>query len=268
MVKRYVFVFFCLISLVSCKKEIDIGYHEADLRYVVEGSINTTGSEVRVSKTNAMDDNSTKSDINNATVVITGDDGTQATIPFAKNGYYRSKFKGVAGTQYLLEVDVDGHHFTSTSTMQRMPKMNEFKLVWKKMLTERYLFGDLRLQDIANESNWYFMHIYRNGIGYRWAVMKDEKNPNKELQQLFTFFRDGDKGSDVLQDGDELKIVIRAIDQRAYDYLYSMQQMSSTGTNPIENFTGGCLGYFSAHSELEYYQTFYYSDVVEDDEEI
>ena len=49
------------------------------------------------------------------------------------------------------------------------------------------------------------------------------------------------KYSDVLQDGDELKIVIRAIDQRAYDYLYSMQQMSSTGTNPIDNFTGGFL---------------------------
>lgn len=134
------------------------------------------------------------------------------------------------------------------------------------MLTERYLFGDLRLQDIPNESNWYFMHIYRNGLGYRWAVMKDDKNPNKELQQLFSFFRDGQHDNDVLQDGDELHIVIRAIDQRAYDYLYSMQQMSSTATNPIDNFTGGCLGYFSAHSEIEYYQDFYYRDVTEDDE--
>ena len=134
------------------------------------------------------------------------------------------------------------------------------------MLTERYLFGDRRLQDIPNESNWYFMHIYRNGVGYRWAVMKDDKNPNKELQQLFSFFRDGQKDNDVLQDGDELKIVIRAIDQRAYDYLYSMQQMSSTATNPIDNFTGGCLGYFSAHSEIVDYKDFYYSDVTEDDE--
>ena len=266
MVKRYVLMFFCLISMISCKKEIVIDYHEADSRYVVEGNISATGSEIRVSKTNAMDNNSTGSDVDNATVVITGDDGTRATIPFVRNGYYRSKFKAVAGTEYLLEVDVDGHHFSSTSTMQRTPKMNEFRLVWKKMLTERYLFGDLRLQDIPNETNWYFMHIYRNGIGYRWAVMKDDKNPNKELQQLFTFFRDGEKGSDVLQDGDVLKIVIRAIDQRAYDYLYSMQQMSSTGTNPIDNFTGGCLGYFSAYNEIEYHQSFYYSDVVEDEE--
>ena len=254
------------MALIACEKEINIDYHGHDTRYVVEGTIDGSGTEVRVSKTNAMDDNNTVSDVNDATVKITADDGTTVYIPFSRNGYYRSKLKGVAGTTYQLDVEVDGQHFTSTSTMQSKPKMNEFRLIWKKMLTERYLFGDLRLQDISNESNWYFMHIYRNGLGYRWAVMKDDKNPNKELQQLFTFFRDGAGGTDVLHDGDQLRIVIRAIDQRAYDYLYSMQQMSSTGTNPIDNFTGGCLGYFSAHSELEYYQEFHYSDVTEDNE--
>ena len=255
------------MALISCEKEITIDYHGHDTRYVVEGSIDGSGTEIRVSKTNAMDDNSTRSNVNSATVSITADNGTSTVVPLANNGYYRSKLKGVAGTTYQLDVQVDGHHFTSTSTMQRKPKMNEFRLVWKKMLTERYLFGDLRVQDISNESNWYFMHIYRNGLGYRWAVMKDDKNPNKELQQLFTFFRDGEGGSDVLRDGDQLRIVIRAIDQRSYDYLYSMQQMSSTGTNPIDNFTGGCLGYFSAHSEIEYNQTFRYSDVVEDEDD-
>ena len=255
------------MALISCEKEITIDYHGHDTRYVVEATIDGSGTEVRVSQTNAMDDNNTRSDVNDATVKVTADDGTTFYVPFSRNGYYRSKLKGVAGTTYQLDVDVDGQHFTSTSTMQRKPKMNEFRLVWKKMLTERYLFGDLRLQDISNESNWYFMHIYRNSLGYRWAVMKDDKNPNKELQQLFTFFRDGEGGSDVLHDGDQLRIVIRAIDQRAYDYLYSMQQMANTGTNPIDNFTGGCLGYFSAHGEIEYYQVFHYSDVTEDDED-
>lgn len=265
--RRLVYIMLTL-CLVSCKKDIDIDYHQADARYVVEGSISTRGTEVRVSMTNAMDNNNTGSDVNHAVVKVTDADGRSETIPFVHNGYYRSKLKGVVDMVYRLDVEVDGHHFTSTSTMQRMPQTNSFRLVWKKMLTERYLFADLKLQDIPNEANFYFMHIYRNGLGYRWAVMKDEKNPNKELQQLFTFFRKGEHDSDVLQDGDELKVVVRSIDQRAYDYLYSMQQMRSTGTNPIDNFTGGCLGYFSAHSEMEFSITFYYSDVVEDDEEV
>lgn len=264
--RRLIYVLMAL-GLTACEKNIAIDYHQADARYVVEGHINGTGTEVRVSMTNNMDNNAISSNINDATVTLTGDDGTLVTIPFVRNGYYRSQYHGIPGTQYQLDVEVDGHHFTSTSTMQRAPVMKEFKLVWKKMLTERYLFGDLRLQDIPNENNWYFMHIYRNGLGYRWAVMKDDKNPNKELQQLFSFFRDGAHDSDVLHDGDELRIVIRAIDERAYDYLYSMQQMSNTATNPIDNFTGGCLGYFSANNEIEYEQTFYYRDVVEDDDE-
>ena len=253
-----------IISLVSCTKEIGIDYHGHDTRYVVEGSIDNDGTEVRVSQTNAMENNAIGSDIDNATVTITGDDGTTATIPFKSNGYYRSKFAGVAGTVYKLDVEVNGQHFISTSTMQRRPKMNEFRLVWKKMLTERYLFGDLRLLDIPNEANWYFMHIYRNGIGYRWAVMKDDQNPNKELQQLFSFFREGSDNKDVLQEGDLLRIEIRAIDQRAYDYLYSMQLMNDTGTNPIQNFTGGCLGYFSAYHQITYNCRYHEADVEED----
>jgi len=253
---------FCFIA---CEKNIEIDFHEAESRYVVEGHINNKGTEIRVSKTNAMDDNNTTSNVNHATVVITNNEGARVIIPFVRNGYYRSKYFGVPGQVYQLEVEVDGYHFSSSSTMQRTPVMKEFKLVWKKMLTEHYLFGDLRLLDIPNESNWYFVHIYRNGLGYRWAVMRDDKNPNKELQQLFTFFRRGAHDSDVLQDGDELHIVIRAIDQRAYDYLYSMQQMNSTGTNPIDNFTGGCLGYFSANNEIDCYVDFNYNDV-EDEE--
>lgn len=264
--RKLIYVLFVVCCLSACEKEMAIDYHQADSRYVVEGHINTDGTEVRVSKTNAMDNNAIDSDVDNAVVRITGDDGTTAVIPFARNGYYRSKLKGTPGTEYRLDIEVDGHHFTSTSTMQRVPKMNVFKLVWKKMLTERYLFGDLRLQDIPNETNYYFMHIYRDGgdLGYRWAVMKDDTNPNKELQQLFTFFRKGSHDSDVLREGERLRVVVRAIDQRVYDYLYSMQQMTNTNTNPIDNFTGGCLGYFSAYSEIAFYQDFYYSDVEEE----
>lgn len=87
-----------ILGLMSCTKEISIDYHSHDTRYVVEGTINNDGTEIRVSTTNAMEDNATGSDVNNATVTMTADDGTTATIPFVRNGYYRSKFAGIAGT--------------------------------------------------------------------------------------------------------------------------------------------------------------------------
>jgi hypothetical protein len=42
-----------------------------------------------------------------------------------------------------------------------------------------------------------------------------------------------------------------------------MQMMDNTGTNPIQNLTGGCLGYFSAYSQVTYDCVFHTDDVEE-----
>jgi hypothetical protein len=127
---------------------------------------------------------------------------------------------------------------------------------------QRFLVGELLFQDILNQDNWYFTHLYRNGIGYRWAVKRDDQKPNGELQQLFSIARENDDDDkDMLHEGDRLHLELRAIDQRAYDYLYSMQIMGNTGTNPLPNFSGGCLGYFSAYSEVTMDFTYHEADV-------
>ncbi len=250
---------------ISCEKDIDLEYHQVDPIYVVEACLSNIHTSVRITQTNAMENNSSSSDINQAKVTVTTDQGKTYNIPYSANGYYRSSaLKGVAGTEYFLDVELDGQHFTSSSVMQRQPTMNNFRFVWMKVASERILFGELKLQDIPNEDNWYFMHIYRNGIGYRWAVIRDDQNPNKELQQLFSLFREGSNDNDVLNEGDLIRIEIRSIDQKSYDYLYSMQLMDDTGTNPIQNFTGGCLGYFSAFHQITYSCRFYAADVEED----
>ena len=254
-----------LVVLVSCEKEIDIDYRQVDPIYVVEASVSDNGMKARVSKTQAMDDNSSTSDISGAKIVITGSDGSVTNLSYRKNGIYQSSAKGTAGVTYQIDVDVDGHHFTSTSVMQRMPVANKFHFIWKKIMGERFLVGELLFQDIPNEDSWYFIHIYRNNIGYRWAVKRDDTNPNKEQQQLFSIAREGSDDKDMLVDGDNLRIELRAIDRTAYDYLYSMQIMNNTGTNPIQNFTGGCLGYFSAYSQVTLNYVYYEADVDEEE---
>jgi hypothetical protein len=264
--KTYVLLLIA-VCFSGCEKEIAIDYHEADMKYVVEGAVTYKGTTVRVSKTKPMNDNTTESSISNAIVVITAGDSINETIPYKDNGFYTSNLIGKPGVTYHIDVTLDGHHFTSYSTMQRMPVVNKFSIVRKKMLSQSYIFGDIRIQDLPNESNWYFVHIYRNGLGYRWAALSDETNPNKELQQLFGFFNeDSSDGKDKLHEGDQLRIVVRAIDQHAYDYLHSMEQMDNTGTNPIDNFTGGCLGYFSAHSEITEERIYHSSDIEDEDD--
>ena len=263
LMKKYIPLLFCLnlILLSSCKKDIEIDYHQVAPIYVVEASVSNEGMEARISQTDNMDDNSTTSNIDNAVVVVTGSDGSSKTLTYSKNGIYKSSAVGVPGVEYTIDIQFDGHHFTSSSIMQEMPKMNNFRFIRKKIVTENYQMGELLLQDIPNEENWYFMHIYRNHLGYRWAVKRDDTNPNGELQQLFTFAREGSDDKDLLQEDDWLHIEIRAIDKKSYDYFYSMQIMDNTGTNPIPNFTGGCLGYFSAYSQITYDCEFHEADV-------
>lgn len=259
-------ILFSVMTLLSCEKDIDLDYHQVDPLYVIEASISNEGTNVRISHTNNMDDNNGISDVTGTKVTLSDDKGNKWDIPYTRNGFHRMpSLKGVPGTTYYIDVEIEGKHYTSTSTMQKEPKMNSFRFVWMKVGSERICFGDLKIQDIPNEDSWYYMHIYRNGVGHRWAVMRDEQNPNKELQQLFSFFHDGKtQEKNQLNDGDELKILIRAIDQRSYDYLYSMQLMDNTGTNPLENFTGGCLGYFSAYNQVTRYVTFHREDIEEE----
>ena len=261
--------------LISCEKEIDIDYHQVNQLYVAEGIVAQSATAltnhtnkptyVRLTTTQDMTDNvSNGHNLTGATIVLSEDDYVIDTLHYWRNGYYISDCQGYEGAKYTLDVYIDGHHFQSSSVMQAEPQFSSFRFVWKEVLTERMLFADLKLEDIKGQNNYYFMHIYRNGVGYRWAVMDDSHNPGGELQQLFscTTERELDKNNDDgLKDGDKIHLEIRSIDRRTYDYFYSMQVMQNSGTNPVENFSGGCLGYFSACSIISYSTTFRRADI-------
>ena len=265
----YLFLLVLLaLGLVACEKEIDLDYHSVNELYVAEACLTQSGTKVRITTTQDMDDNNRNAhNVEGATVVLSMDEEVLDTLRYTKNGYYTSNYKGIYPCTYTLDIYHNGHHFSSTSTMQQAPQMNSFRFVWKKVVTEKMLFADLKLQDIPGENNYYFLHIYRNGIGYRWAVMRDDTNPGAELQQLFscTTERELDKDNDdALHDGDYIEVEIRSIDRRAYDYFYSMQVMQNSGTNPVENFSGGCLGYFSAYHVMTYNTVFYRESIEEE----
>lgn len=270
MVKRIGFSWLLLaLLLCSCDKTIEIDYKDAVPRYAIEGWLTPFETIVHVCQTRSMSDTLNVSDISNAVVTVTDDDGHVEKIPFSPNsgdgGYYISKYSGDIGHTYRLDVSVEDQHFYSVSTMHDAPRMTSFRLVYREMLSERYIFADVRIQDFPNEINYYYLHMFRNGIPYRSAVLKDDTNPSGELQQLFALNRVGSTDWDVLQEGDELTIQARTIDESSYNYLYAVLQMSNTATNPPDNFVGGCLGYFSAFCAMSYTIVYREADVVEDE---
>jgi len=269
--KKNCLYLFVILLLCSCEKEIDLDYHQVEPLYTVEAMTTQEGTQVQICTTQDVSENSREGHyVEDAKVVISiKKDDFEDTLQYTRNGIYTSWLKGYVGYTYDLDIYIGDRHFTSSSTMPEAPVVKSFEFVWKEMLSQRYLLGDLRIEDTPDQNSYYFMHLYRNNIGYRWAVMTDAKNRNAELQQLFrcTTEKEMNQGdSDALKDGDKIRLEVRAIDKRAYDYLYSMQTMDNAGTNPIANFTGGCLGYYSACNTVTYDYTFRRSEVREEGE--
>ena len=250
--KTILYVIFLALFL-ACEKELEIDYHSSEMLYVAEVLLTPDLATARVTRTRGvMESPSDSSFVTDAKVTIRMEGDPWAdTLRNRGRGRYTSPYLADEGKEYIAEVIINGHTYTSRSTMRGAPRIKSFNFVWQDVVTEKMLFADLRLEDIPDENNYYFMHLYRNGVGYRWAVMSDRENPGAELQQLFscTTKRDMDAGtgSDVLVEGDLMRVEVRSIDRPVYDYLYSLQLMNNTGTNPIANFSDGLLGYFSAY---------------------
>ena len=250
---KFLLSFALALSLASCEKDIPMDYHVVNSLYVAEGTTTQKGTQVQVSTTQNVTENSRSGHyVENAKVVITVKKYDYSEeLKYTRNGIYTSTLKGEPGLTYDLDIYVDDKHFSSSSTMQEEPVMNSFRFVWKKVLNTRYLFGELKIQDTPDQNSYYFAHIYRNNVGYRWAVIKDEHNRNGELLQLFQCRRT------------QSLMTIGLTNHNAH-LCAAMQVMDNAGTNPIANFTGGCLGYFSACYVLSYNYKFIRSEVVEE----
>ena len=262
------------VVLVSCEKDLDIDYHTTEPLYVVEASTTPAHTVVRITQTVDVSEVVRPKPVDGALVVVTDGDGRRDTARMQYSGNYISSMGGTPGTTYRIDINVGGQLFSSTSVMQRQPVLNSFRLVWQDMMSTRVLFGELRIADYPGEENYYYIHVFRNDYGYRWTVFRDTGNPGQELKQLFGVCsedeidsEDNPGATDIICEGDRMRVEIRAVDRRAYDYLSSMQTMDSAGSNPIANFTNGCLGYYSAYNPVVYEFVFHRADVVEADDE-
>ena len=170
------------LLLTACEREIPLDYHTTQPLYVAEMTLTPSSVSARITTTQDMDETTaTRHYVEGATITI-GMAGSEwvDTLEYQGQGRYSLPYFAMEGYDFVADIAIDGRHYTSTSKMLSAPVINSFEFVWQDMLTEKVLFGELRLQDKADENNYYFMHLYRNGTGYRWAVMRDTSNPGGE----------------------------------------------------------------------------------------
>ncbi len=261
--------FFLLLSLglllTGCTKEIDFDYNEIDPFVIIEGRLTNEGAKVMITKSRSVYDSVKARCLTEADVHILADGIDEKLVYNEKTGRYESTLKGQPGTTYRLTVDLEGHHYEGSSTMQPPAPILSTQFLWQEILDERLLAYELWAHDpdsLVRNYYWYRMdrishHEHFEGKdmseAYRWAVFDDRGNPPgkifKDVMCMSERAAEEDEEENwdrILYEGDTVTFQLMTIDLPAYDFFSTLRAGQGGGANPRTNLTGGCQGYFAA----------------------
>lgn len=248
-------------TMVGCQKEIQLDLREAATKYVLEGNLDdSTGFKLRITQSKPFYDDNTFNPISTASVVVSDDAGNSYTIPYDTSGYYiDTTLLAVAGRTYTVQVNDNGNEFVSSATVPQ-------KTLIKKVTIGSFNFGGgpdgpgiVRFLQV-----WYDEHP---GTGDHYRVIYNNPNDPKSslginlqddrfgdgIETQILIFGGRDDGEGKLEIGDTVSVSLQSIDKAAYDYLYTLDLISTdrgggaiTPTDPTSNWSNKALGVFIA----------------------
>ena len=206
---------------------------------------------VRISKTIPFDQNNTLNGVKGAKVTLSAVNRAPVSFTEMSEGVYRSsRFRGIPGTSYHLEVVADGKTYTARSTMPLSvwPDSISFKSI--TFLEKSRLYPAVNYKDPKNIQNQYRYILRVNNIIEADQVSEDRFNDGNNVSDLIIFDGDG------LKSGDKVGIEIQSIDRNVFKYYFAISQIGGNGgppvapANPVSNFDNGALGIFNACTKL------------------
>lgn len=240
-------LFGVLLSANSCEKVIHVDLKEADRKFVIEGTIlrGDTIQRVRVTKSTSFEVSTGAPTVDNAIVTVSDDLGNTGVFTAVGNGWYELvNYPGVEGRTYTLQVSADGNTFQASSTMPGFVPIDSLYVVFYPFNQDSLITVVPAHFDPAAVENYYQFRVTKNGERDKSIYLQDDQftDGNLTIQPLFI--------SD-LQLEDTLVISMFCIDKPVWTYFNQLSVNASNSTtpaNPTSNFSGGCLGYFSART--------------------
>lgn len=251
MKKIYTILTLGLAMLTSCEKEIDIDYHTVEPLYVVEANISDNGAVAKITQTLDVPDTLWNKNVENAEVTITGEDGSLFTLNHDSAGIYSApEACGVPGKKYTLRVKIGDYVTESTSEMQEPFNVSDYYIYKIVMMSDDVYCVRVDVEDDGTTPSYYYTLITRKGKPYKWLIT-DNRGQYGTTEIDLGCFIDSDMENDkddILQDGEELDVEVRKVDQKTYDYYWSLAIGMDNHANPLRQFSNNTLGYFSACS--------------------
>ncbi|WP_341908259.1 DUF4249 domain-containing protein [Fluviicola taffensis] len=247
------FILLLLFTLASCEKVIQPDLKNEKPQLVIEGEVSNQGPACRISisMSSSFNEAGNFNGVTDAVVKVSDNLGNSETLPMQSPGIYQSTIlSGIPGRTYFLNVSYDGKEYTSVC---KMPSSVSIDTLFQMTQiangnTRRFLIP--AYTDPISESNYYRLKVYSNGkpiskIFVRKDYLTNGINVTQPVGPFLSEFVPTDTAT----------VCLMGIDKSIYEYFNGLEQTlngsSSAPANPVSNISGGCLGYFSAHSKSE-----------------
>jgi len=242
------------LILSSCEKVIDVDLNDSSPQIVIEGNItDQTGPyTVRLSKSVNFDELNDFPPISGATVQISDDAGNSEILPETSPGTYTTvALQGTPGRTYTLDVTIDEQIYTAVSTMPLPVAIDTLTIEEQSIgFGDKTSYVEARYKDPEGIDNYYrFVHLINNVRQKDIIIDKDWLQDGNTIRTSI----EPDEEEDIeLKQGDEVIVFMQSIDEGVYEYYRTLDEaggeFSASPTNPLSNFSGGVLGYFSAYA--------------------
>ncbi len=250
----------------GCEKIIEIDYRSMEQMYVIEGYTTGAGSSVRITRTSDMDSPLDTTAITTANVLITDADGVIHTLTPNEFGFYESSSASAKDNlgRFSISVEIEDKLFTSYADL--MPTSEALPIKMELMSVPgpaQPIFMQVEIKEDTTADRYFFYTIFHNQNSYKSGIAYKLKEDSLPL--LFSTavagYIDGkpqlfDDDETPLVDQDQFMVSLNAIDKRTFDYIESLYLIDNTNSNPLENFTGGCLGYYTVFKSNTLFYTF------------
>ena len=260
---KYTILFLLLLAGTGCQKVVNLNLQTSASQLVIEGNLADDGQPCQVSLTTSTDYTNTNTfpPVSGATVTLTDNAGGLETLREATPGQYVGRtVLGVPGRAYTLRVETGGTAYVALSTLPAPV------VPFEKLSTQVSTIGNSTIQavvdytDPVGTGNSYLFRQYRNGhLNNTIFLQNDQFTDGKHVSQVLRFQNNTTTDPNNLNkvvSGDSLQVEMQNIDPNVYEYFRTLNQIlttnpiiTTTPANPKSNFSGGALGYFSAHSK-------------------
>ena len=264
LMKKYsAIILLALVAVFSsaCEEVIDINLNSTDPKIVANGSLELDRlAEIRLSYSMDYFNPEEPEYINDAIVVLS--DGNEIVDTLVSEGegvYHGTKILGEEDMDYQIMINNKNEIYQADCYLPKLPKI--YNVIIDTIGRSKYPLPPkvdyfwlitINIEKPKDYDAFYALEYSRNDTliedsGY--DLVKDYGTIEDTIPITLVSF-------DTKKD-DIFKVVIKAIDERVYDYYHQVNDVISTSTqsstapyNPQSNIDNGMLGYFSAYAEL------------------